>query len=119
MAKQNKNENEYKDPITSLIWCTKEFKPMKWEEAITFTKTYKQGKYRLPTIKELVSLVDYTTCNPSINKVDFHKCKSSGYWSATPNADYSNYAWYVGYYYGYADYYSKSYSLYVRLVRNK
>ncbi len=120
MAKKKQNENEYKDPVTSLIWCTKEFKPMQWKEAITFAKTYKQGKYRLATMHELLSLVDYTTCNPSINKVNFPKCKSLGYWSATSNTGHSYAAWNVDFYYGDAGYNNKNYcSRYIRLVRNK
>ena len=117
MSKQNRNE--YKDPVTSLIWCTKEFKPMKWEEAITFAKTYKKGKYRLPTIQELLPLVDFTKHSPSINSNNFHKCKSSGYWSATSNANISYYAWNVNFLNGYANYNNKYFSRYVRLVRNK
>ena len=117
MSKQNRNE--YKDPVTSLIWCTKEFKPMKWEEAITFAKTYKQGKYRLPTIQELVSLVDFTKHSPSINRNNVPKCHSSLYWSATSYADSSNYAWGVYFGDGGANGNYKDVSRYIRLVRNK
>ena len=112
-------QNEYKDPVTGLIWCTKEFEPMKWQEAMDFAKTYKKGKYRLPTIQELLPLVDFTKHSPSINSNNFHKCKSSGYWSATSNANISYYAWNVNFLNGYANYNNKYFSRYVRLVRNK
>lgn len=74
----------------------------------------KIGKWRLPTIQELKSIVDYTKYNPATNLKDI---KSSHYWSSTSCAIDSSSAWDVGFYYG-GDYEGyKGGSRYVRCVR--
>ena len=109
---------EWKDEKNGLAWCTDEFELMNWEEAIKFANSYDNGKWRLPTIKELLTLVDYSRQDPSINTNIFKDCKSSYYWSASPNA-YSSYgAWSVYFYGGYSSSNYKNLSLYVRLVRD-
>ena len=116
---------------------------VKWAKAMAIPKHF--GSYagysdwRLPTIKELNTLVycsnghtiqykdngyesigscgeDYK--RPTIEQSVFPNTASSDFWSASPNANTSYSAWYVGFYYGHSNYYYlKSNSLYVRLVR--
>ena len=73
--------------------------------------------WRLPNLKELASLVEERCYSPAINVTLFPNTPSSSYWSASPYASSSAYAWYVHFYYG-SDYGgNRTYGLYVRLVR--
>lgn len=74
----------------------------------------KIGKFRLPTIQELKSIVDYTKCNPATN---LGGIKSDGYWSSSPCVSGSSLAWVVGFYGGRGYNGNKSSSFYVRCVR--
>jgi uncharacterized protein DUF1566 len=46
-----------------------------------------QNDWRLPSARELKSIVDYNGGNPSINQTYFSNTFSWSYWSSTPNAD--------------------------------
>ena len=72
--------------------------------------------WRLPTIKELLTLVDYETKTipTSLDK----SMKSFGYWSSTPLSCNPNNVWFVNFYYGNTYYNNKSVSHYVRCVRD-
>ncbi len=73
--------------------------------------------WRIPTRGELLSLINGNQLNPAIDSHWFPYTEAVGYWSANPNANYSDYAWYVNFYYGNAYYHYRSYDLAVRLVR--
>jgi hypothetical protein len=77
--------------------------------------------WRLPTKKELMSIVDYGIPypGPTINATYFPNTKSSGCWSSTTNAYFPDYAWGVDFYLGYVFFYYKGRSTYyyVRCVR--
>jgi PKD repeat protein len=53
--------------------------------------------WRLPTIKELRTLVDSSRRSPAINTMYFPDTVSSAYWSSTTYASYTNSAWGVGF----------------------
>lgn len=53
--------------------------------------------WRLPTVKELSSLVDYQHANPSINKNMFSNTMSNRYWTASLVAGYNVMAWTVNF----------------------
>ena len=73
------------------------------------------GKWRLPTIQELKSIVDYTKCNPATK---LEGIKSEFYWSSSPSVSGSSGAWGVNFYGGFDYYYgTKGYNYYVRCVR--
>ena len=75
--------------------------------------------WRLPTLKELATLTDYTRYAPAINTTVFPATASYNwsYWTATTNAANAGGAWYINTYYGY-DYISGKGGLYhVRAVR--
>ena len=94
-------------------------KRAKWTDAIDYCEELTlngQSDWRLPNKKELLSIVDYGTYNPAISSV-FEKTTSYGYWSSTTLASYTNYAWFVNFYYGRTGNYYKSASYYVRCVR--
>lgn len=59
--------------------------------------------WRLPTIKELATLVDLSQSVPAIDPVFAATIQSSHYWSSTTNAQNSQYAWLVQFPYGSSD----------------
>lgn len=88
--------------------------------------------WRMPTIKELQSIVDYDRVDPAIDPVYFPNTQSGGYWSSTPYAGSFPYpsdtphSWVADFYFGYATaastdsggkYSNRFYASYVRLVR--
>ncbi|MBI4654572.1 MAG: DUF1566 domain-containing protein [Nitrospirae bacterium] len=76
--------------------------------------------WRLPTKKELMSIVDYSISypGPTINTTYFPNTKSFYYWSSTTYAGDPSYAWSVGFGEGGVyDGYAKDYYNYVRCVR--
>lgn len=72
--------------------------------------------WRLPTKKELITIVDYAI-GPKINATYFLNTKSSDYWSSTTHANDPRFAWSVSFWYGGVSSYYKYYSYYVRCVR--
>lgn len=73
--------------------------------------------WRVPTIKELKTLVDRSNYSPSINTTYFPSTISNVYWSSTTRATYTDYARQVFFTYGTEDNNFKSGSNYVRAVR--
>ena len=92
-----------------------------WQAALEAAEDYTFATYsdwRLPNIKELSSLAARDRYNPAINSTVFPNTPSDWYWSASPDADFSNLAWRLYFYYGYDDYDGRNYDLHVRLVRS-
>lgn len=73
--------------------------------------------WRLPTVEELVSLVDRTQKNPSINPKIFPNTPPKWFWTASPKTGNTHNAWSVGFYYGYVSYVSRGNLMAVRLVK--
>ena len=75
--------------------------------------------WRMPTIKELSSLVNSSipSPGPSIDTARFPHTMLSAYWSSTTYTGYTNSAWLVYFYGGYVNNSNKSHSYYVRAVR--
>ncbi|MFC1488583.1 DUF1566 domain-containing protein [Thermodesulfobacteriota bacterium] len=74
--------------------------------------------WRLPTVKELASIVKSESYSPAINFNYFPKTVSSLYWPSTTFAGDTHWAWTVDFYDGGIDYsFFKSSSYYVRAVR--
>ncbi len=110
------------DTTTGLMWQQETARRMSWEAAISYCKGLTVGGYRdwrLPTIQELQSIVDYTRYGPTIDTTAFPGIMSSYYWSSTTDADYTYNAWCMNFYGGDLDYNDKSYSYYVRAVRGE
>ncbi len=76
--------------------------------------------WRIPTVKELATLVDTSIPypGPTIDTAYFPNTMSSFYWSSTTYAGYTSFAWGVGFYIGYIYYLYKGHDYYVRAVRS-
>ena len=115
------------DNVTGLVWQkTDDNTTRTWEQAWDYCTdnipALPGAGWRLPTAKELISIVDYGTLHPAINTDAFPGTNSSYYWSATTLADYAGDAWYVDFHSGNVLYddlhiYDKSRPNYVRCVR--
>jgi len=73
--------------------------------------------WRMPSLNELNSIVDYSRVLPAIDTNFFPDTKSAWYWSGSPNASSSSYAWSVGFSYGNDYKYNRYGYFHVRLVR--
>lgn len=107
------------DARTGLIWSAENYGPMTWEEAIEFCKGLMLAGYsdwRLSSIEELLTLVDYSRFKPA---TEMSGMLSSNYWSSTIDAYYTYYVWGVNFSYGrsYDNYRSDSY--YIRAIRGQ
>jgi len=85
-----------------------------WEKAVDYAVTLGKG-WRLPTIEELFSIIDFTICDPACKIED---CRSSYYWSSSPDANNSSLAWYVNFGLGYVFNFNKDSQSYARCVRD-
>ena len=110
------------DSGTLLMWQQGEGGAMTWEAALTYCEglvlpTSGYEDWRLPNHKELLSLVDDTSYNSSINIAKFPGVFSSYYWSSTTFAGSTSYAWYVYFGNGYSSNDVKTNTDYARCVR--
>jgi hypothetical protein len=65
------------------------------DEAVAFCR----DGWRLPSIEELLTIVDTTKYDPA-SKIAFENIEPESYWSATSNAANASYAWLVHFYAG-------------------
>jgi len=75
----------------------------------------KYSDWRLPTIDELLTIVDYTRYEPASKIED---TSPDYYWSSTSYKNYSSSAWIVHFSNGYVNNYTKNYNNFVRCVRD-
>lgn len=112
-----------KDPRTNLIWedtvHTTEEK-VTHNEAKAYCVSLKIGEvtgWRLPTLNELLTIVDYVRAEPAILKEFTHVDSNTLYWSSTPYVGSKNEFWGVKFEDGATDGASKNYDRFVRCVR--
>ena len=121
------------DTVTGLMWmqcslgqdpdanCSGNATEHNWREALEAAEASTSATYtdwRLPNIKELSSLAARDRYNPAINSTIFPNTSSDWYWSASPIASLSFYAWALYFYYGYDSNYGRHNDYHVRLVRS-
>ncbi|MCI5145481.1 MAG: DUF1566 domain-containing protein [Candidatus Electrothrix sp. AR3] len=130
------NDNTITDLTTGLMWkkCLEGVSgdaceigspdSFNWQEALQQPGTVNSGggfatydDWRLPNIRELISIVEEQCAEPAINLNRFPNAPSSSVWSGSPLANYTGSAWLVYFDNGYSNYYSRGVDLYVRLVR--
>lgn len=73
--------------------------------------------WRLPNVKELLSIVDENRADPAIDIVAFPSTPSSGFWSSSPYVGDASGAWFVYFYYGNVGGGNRDLNYAVRLVR--
>jgi hypothetical protein len=110
------------DKQTDLIWQKDYTTGLTWEQAMEYAMDMNSKKYgghddwRLPTIEELATLINYQRYNPTS---DFPGMPSSYFWSSSSFAYYASDAWYVDGYDGYVSYSGKTYGYAARCVRGE
>jgi len=98
----NNGDGTITDNATGLMWVANPASAgvggtYTWDDAIAACKNLKfagYGDWRLPNIKELVSIVDYGAHNPTINTAYFTS-QSLLFWSSTTSACYTSGAWLI------------------------
>ena len=103
------------DTTTGLEWQHEHAGPMTWQQAMDYVAKLGDG-WRLPTVIELVSLVDYDRCDPASA---FPAMPVAAFWSSSSDAGSASYAWYVNFGLGYVDSGGKPTTGYVRCVRRR
>ncbi|MEA1954573.1 MAG: DUF1566 domain-containing protein [Campylobacterota bacterium] len=113
-----------KDPKTNLIWednmHVSEVK-ITQIKARSYCSQLALGSFndwRLPTLKELQSIVDYKRYKPAIVKEFKHVNRDTLYWSSTPYVKSSDEFWGISFKDGSSSNASEIYDRYVRCVRD-
>jgi hypothetical protein len=118
---------------TGLVWqrcsvgqtwngtsCTGTAQTYTYDQALALKTSFAgNSDWRLPNANELHTIVEYGSYNPAINTALFPNTPDNYYWSASPVAGSSYYAWIVYFDYGYGSWDGKGSSYFVRLVRGK
>ena len=97
------------DTLTGLIWLKEAncWGALTWSQALTYAHGLTDGQcgltdgsiagdWRLPNVKEMLSLIDYDFYNPAMHQwQSFNNLQLSNYWSSTTCAGDSSTAWSV------------------------
>lgn len=111
------------DSATGLMWQQVEPAPgYTWTNALSYCNVLNLGgnsDWRLPNIRELTSIVDYSKDRPSINTIFFPNAYVFLYWSSTSVSGSARTAWFVDFSNGVVSYPSggKSGNYVLRCVR--
>jgi hypothetical protein len=111
------------DNNTGLLWEVSTGAACAFDQAQAYANqlnTTTPGYWRVPTINELESIVDFSGVSPAIDAACFPNTIANAYWSATPDvATSGSLAWAVGFRDGVAYRLTASTLLYVRLVHGE
>ena len=121
------DSTEVTDHRTGLVWqrcsagqsyaagtCTGSAATFTYEQALLHARS--QPGWRLPNVKELSSLVDETRSFPAVDPI-FPQTTANYFWTSSPLAGWTYYAWYVYFGYGGVSYNPRNNAYPVRLVR--
>lgn len=119
---RNNSDGTVKDLATGLTWQrVDDNNDRGWTAATIYCDELNLGgeqNWRLPTVKELRSIVDDSIHNPAIDNSSFPGTNPTYYWSATPDDINSGAAWVVSFFSGGVSGFDKSFDGgYVRCVR--
>ena len=113
----------FNDSKTGLVWqdnsAAKETK-MNWQDSVDYCSKLNLAGYndwRLPSIKELQSIIDINRHKPAIKKGFNYVGTSKYYWSSSVDVSRIERAWIVGFLHGHTQSYYKTSKIYVRCVR--
>lgn len=101
------------DTKTGLEWAREVLGPMHWKVAMDAAQAKGDG-WRLPTIEELITLINFSRCEPAS---EFPGQPSVWFWSSSSYALNASSAWSVNFGYGNVDNNGKTYSYCARCVR--
>lgn len=86
------------DTATGLEWQqTHAASTMTWSDAVAYCQNLNLGGtgWRLPSMKELQTIVDETRYSPAIDTTAFPGTPSFYFWSSSRLAHYTGFAWFV------------------------
>jgi len=117
-------EGTLTDTVSGLMWQKQFTNPLSWAQAVDYAKKLGLAGYtdwRLPTVKELLTLVDYSKRAPASS---FPGMPLEWFWSSSsyvPNSDESDsgVAWVVSFLNGSVSAREKSYCTHIRCVRGQ
>jgi hypothetical protein len=115
-------ENIVRDNLTGLIWQRKGISQVySFFQVMDHIKSFNlEGRHwRLPTIEELLSIVDYSIYKPAINSFVFPNTPSEYFWSSTSLADNKECIWTVNFHLGIVCFLHKSHSCFIRYVQDE
>ena len=133
---QDNGDGTVTDRKTGLIWkrcleeqsgsdCAGSAKDFTWQQALQRAQTVNSSggfagfsDWRLPTIKELSSLVEHQCVDPAINLTRFPNASNHWLWSSSAVAGNTFHAWNVYFGNGYTDWSNKNSNYQLRLVRS-
>lgn len=122
-AMQDNGDSTVTDLATGLVWQQKDANAdnddKSWADATSYCSNLVLGNksnWRLPNIKELLSIIDYRVNNPAIDDAMFPSTLAEYYWSATSIASRNTDAWIIGFSNGDIVGSVKTISYYVRCV---
>lgn len=108
------------DRITGLTWQQIATSPkVTWQQATTYCPSLMLdgGGWRMPPLKELLSLIDPNEHDPAIDHAAFPGAAGSPFWTSSPVEDDDSTAWSVDFASGASAKLSRTMVLYVRCVR--
>ena len=120
LAAKAKSAVAVRDNNSGLIWATKSIKVSSHaeaEKAAAALDLMGHKGWRLPTVEELFLLADRTRRSPAIDTDFFPDTKNDWYWSSSPYAGSSGYAWGVGFLDGDGYFRNRGNDGFVRAVR--
>lgn len=134
---QDNGDGTITDTKTGLIWkrclegqsgsdcASGSAEAFTWQQALQRAQTVNSSggfagfsDWRLPTIKELSSLVEHQCVDPAINLTRFPNASNHWLWSSSAVAGFPNYAWGVFFLNGSTNWSDKSDGYQLRLVRS-
>jgi hypothetical protein len=109
------------DNATGLMWSqATDLTPLSWQAALAWCEDLSLAGYedwRLPTLKELASIVDDDVDGLAVDSTYFPDTMAAYYWTATSSAYNPEQAWLVSFSLGNNGHGSKNTTYYVRAVR--
>ncbi len=110
------------DKRTHLEWQYKGNKAANWKNANKYCQNLVIGNkrdWRLPAIKELVSIVFYSKKSPAIYEYFTSSTADSEYWSSTQFTDTQSHIWYLNFRFGDLYFADKKMVFFTRCVRDE
>lgn len=105
------------DLQTGLVWQRVAApRSIPWKAAVELCRA-RGADFRLPTLRELLTLVDATQIHPAIDRTAFPDTPAGAFWTASRTAASPDKAWYVDFERGNSGQYGLTLDAYVRCVR--